>query len=514
MATRYLDYALSDVSAEKRGAPWWAVSVLACVFSFVPGSSFAEADAALANQIVFNPGTVSLTNPVSPKRQGVQQQVALALAVHDQSGNPVQPSPGQPVEIRVYGAPEGVIAPSSTQVTDGGGVTLSYNGGYFPNPVTVEAYLKLGGSPASYAIGTIQILPKNTVAGKGASSFSVPYWCDTHADPNCGQSYVQSPLKVLAAVGVDSPGAEQLSAYTIDTGSLGVVVPVGELGANAIGPAGPGVKFYNSSGNTYSGNYYLAPVTLAASAGDSSTQVQTFPIMVLAIDKAYCAPGYKKCEIHPPTPDLHYLGVGFDRNGTGAGDSFNSPAYNALLQIDTAANGTDVNPGYVLTGTGAGIGITAGDVNGYSAVKLAPNAEVPGDWNAAPGCFAFPGIGSMPNRFCGSLLIDVGISEMFIELAPGRRPSKAVEPDPMGGGYTVPAGTVMSVLAGSPGRAAMKYKFTYAAEKSRGPAPSSITWIDPPAPQTVFVNTGRNVLNSFDYFFDARHGKVGFRALQ
>ncbi|MDD2770141.1 MAG: hypothetical protein PHT19_15550 [Methylococcus sp.] len=502
------------MSAEKRGAPWWAVSVLAGVIAFVPGSSFSAADAALANQVVFNPGTVSLTNPVNPKRQGVQQQVALALAVYDQSGNPVQPSPGQPVEIRVYGAPEGVITPSSMQVTDGGGVTISYSGGYIPNPVTLEAYLKLSGSPDSYAIGTIQILPKNPVAGMGAKSFSVPYWCDTHADPNCGQSYVQSPLKVLAAVGVASPGADQLSAYTIDTGSLGVVVPVGELGANAIGPAGPGVKFYNSSGNTYSGNYYLAPVTIAASAGGGSTQVQTFPIMVLAIDKAYCAPGYKKCDSHPPTPDLHYLGVGFDRNGTGAGDSFNSPAYNAFLQIDTAANGADVNPGYVLTGTGIGIGISTGDIKGFSAVKLTPSAEVPGDWNAAPGCYAFPGIGSVPNRFCGSLLMDVGTPEMFLELNPDRRPSKAVKPSSSGHGYTVPAGTVMSVLAGSPGHAAMKYKFSYEPEEPRGPAPSSVTWVDPPAPQSVFANTGRNFLNSFDYLYDARHGKVGFKPAQ
>lgn len=103
---------------------------------------------------------------------------------------------------------------------------------------------------------------------------------------------------------------------------------------------------------------------------------------------------------------------------------------------------------------------------------------------------------------------------MFIDLAPNRRPPEAVTPNPAGGPPTVPTGVMMSIRAGAPGHTAMQYRYTYTPDKPQGPAPSTVTWIDPSTPQSVFVNTGRNVLNSFNYLYDARHGKVGFNSVQ
>jgi len=77
-------------------------------------------------------------------------------------------------------------------------------------------------------------------------------------------------LTLGAAIGYDNAVSGDLKDFTVDTGSLGAIVPVGDLGPDAIGPGGPGVKFYDSSGNTFTGNYYLAPVSFAVKAGNST----------------------------------------------------------------------------------------------------------------------------------------------------------------------------------------------------------------------------------------------------
>jgi hypothetical protein len=485
--------------------------LFACAVSLMPEHApGAASGSGLANTIKFSPGTVWLDNPVTVNRQGKPTRFSLALSVYDENGALVNPR-FRHIEIHLYGAPKGVITPNSALVTRGGGVMFYYNGGYLPNPVTVEAYMKLKGQSAGYAIGVTQLLPKNPVQGFGTQSYNFPYWCDNQTQPNCQESIIRSPLQFMAAVGYSNPTEDQFEPFGLDTGSLGVIVPLNSLGPDAIGPGSTGIKFYNSSGNTYEGHYYLAPVVISATRDGSSALVRTFPIKVLAIDKAYCAPGYPKCDEDPPTPDLLYIGVGFDRNSTTPGDSFDSPADNAFLQIAAEGDGTDVNPGYVLTTAGGRIGITEADAQGFHVAQLTANTSVPGDWKAAPGCFGFPNAATKPHQFCGSLLMDVGISEMFIDLKPDLRPPSVVEPDV--NGTEVPSGTAMSVLAGIPSQPAMQYRFTYnPSTNPPGMAPTTVTWINPKSSE-VFVNTGRNVLKGFNYLFDARHGRVGFKPL-
>jgi hypothetical protein len=74
---------------------------------------------------------------------------------------------------------------------------------------------------------------------------------------------VPQPIQVNAVVGVDNPQLTDFANFTIDTGSLGVIVPKDELvlGPNVHGPGAAGQKTYDSSGFSFSGNYYLAPVS-------------------------------------------------------------------------------------------------------------------------------------------------------------------------------------------------------------------------------------------------------------
>jgi hypothetical protein len=93
-------------------------------------------------------------------------------------------------------------------------------------------------------------LPKNRLdCVYGMESVTIPFDCSGQPDPACADCNVTNGLKLFAAVGYNSPTGRNLTDFTVDTGSLGVVIPAKELGPDA-GPTGPGVKFYDSSGNT------------------------------------------------------------------------------------------------------------------------------------------------------------------------------------------------------------------------------------------------------------------------
>src|SRR5208337_2763648 len=125
--------------------------------------------------IVFNPTTAKLANPANPGSSTSPQKVALRFRAYDAFGNIIPPSSTNPVTINVYGAPTGVITPTSTSITSGNWVTLAYNGQFFSNPITVEAYVPngLGG----YSIGVTQILPRNqpSPCAYGTQSYTIPF---------------------------------------------------------------------------------------------------------------------------------------------------------------------------------------------------------------------------------------------------------------------------------------------------------------------------------------------------
>lgn len=450
-----------------------------------------------ANTIEFAPWPIEIDNPATEGATTEPAVISVALTAYDSQGNEIVPSEEAPFTVTVYGAPDGVLSPLSATLTSGGEIDFQYSGAYFPNPLLLTASIPDG--TGGQAIGTTLLLQSNPIAcTTGTSTFDVPYTCA--GESGCADDSIENSLRVEAAVGHAAPSAEDFQGFAIDTGSLGVIVPVTSLGPDAVGPGGPGIKFYDSSGNTYAGHYYLAPVSLRLAGGAT---VVTHPIRVLAIDDAYCAPGYPKCDEDPPTPTLHYLGVGFDRNSTTAGDGFDSPADNAFLQLSDASGGVDVSPGYLLAGAGITLGV--GTTGGFDFAPLTRSTQAPGDWNAAPGCYGFPDLPE-PNQFCGSLLLDVGIPEMFLDLTASERPSGAVDPEHPD---RVPAGVAMTVLAGSPGMEAMSYSYTVGGDPPVGsPEPTSITWIEA---ADIFVNTGRRVLFQFDYLYDARCGRVGFR---
>ncbi len=408
-----------------------------------------------------------------------------------------------------------MVIPTATAVASPS-ATFTYNGGSAPNNLLIDSWINDPSSSGTVAIGQTLVLPQNATCGPGTQNYPVPL-ATAIATP------IPSELQVNAAVGYTNAvsAAGHLETYTVDTGSTGLVVSAGDLpksdgGINTlvIGPAGPGVKCYDSSNNAYFGNYYLAPVSIQVQNGGSTTTVQTNPIMILAASQ-YCK--VNSCQsltqISCSTFSIHYMGVGFDRGGTASGDSLNSPTENAFINLTDANNGVDINQGYILSENGITLGINS--TAGFNMVSLSASPNVPGDWLSQPACYSFPGL-PPPNQFCGTGLLDVGINEMFIDLPKAQWPPATYEP----GSNLVLPNLAMSVQMGSPSPA-MSYNFTTLAtpgpsatptpEPAVGPGPTYTQWFDTTATGGIFVNAGRDPLNCYNYMFAAQCGQVGFQ---
>ena len=467
-----------------------------------------------ADLIVFSPGATYVNNPTggTPNHS---QQFTINMTMCNSLGQPLIPSANNPIHVDIYGAPNGVISRTST-TSSTGAVTLTYSGQTFPNNILINAWIS-DSTNNGVALGQTQVLQQNPLPCSYApTSFTVPL---TQALPNA--------LQIKADVGYSaSSPINTLADYTIDTGSLGILVPFSDLpqNANVIGPGPVGVTYYDSSGNTFSGNYYLAPVRIQTNTGTVMTQ----PIMVLVINKSYCSgPSTLSCYTDgAPPPTLHYMGVGFNRAGASATnplDLFSSPTANAFLHVTDANNGTDVTPGYYLTPNNpppttpptAGLTLGISSVANYSLINLTPNTAVPGDFLTESGCFNFTGSGTP--QFCGTVLLDVGIDYMIMQLPKAQWIAGTHEFNSAQQIEVVKVGTPMSIFFGNP--TALQYSFTAIQQFAQdcagdsganNVAPCYAQLIDSTATGQIFVNTGRRPLYQYDYLYQGQCGQVGF----
>jgi len=355
----------------------------------------------------------------------------------------------------------------------------------------------------------------------GTASYSIPTKCYSRTTgAACARENVdRNGLALSAAVGYGAAipsstsssvvaRSAQVSSYAVDTGSIGTALPLAQLGPDAIGPGAPALKYYNSSGNEFIGFVYLAPVSFQM----GSDQAVTDPIRVLAVLSSACHRN-DPCKEPPPFKNFHYLGVGFDRGKPFADDPFQSPRDNALLSTEPKP-GKTMSQGYVLSGSTITAGITAGNSAGASLVPLTANPSTPGDWLGTPACVSFPSpTDPSGTAVCGSMLLDVGISKMFITFS-----SKSVEPPVVSGGLG--ANQTISIVAPSPSSPALAYSVSSGradggkSPPATGMAPSSVGLTALPGGRgPVFINTGRHVLFEYRYLFNAQAGEVGFTPL-
>jgi len=233
------------------------------------------------------------------------------------------------------------------------------------------------------------------------------------------------------------------------------------------------------------GHYYRAAVTFEG----GSAQTTTVPVTLLAVERLACDPKYPKCSVRGRSAQsVGILGVGFARK-----ESIGS---NAFLQISDMMHG-NMHAGYIVAENAVTLGLTAENTRGFQFMSL---RRGPKDWLGAPACYGFPGkLGY--TRMCGTLLVDTGLASMIVSRAPSLRP-----PDIRS---SIPDGTGIEIAAPAFEQPVMHYRFSVG---DPGPlSPTSIRWSSA-AGNAAFVNTGRKVIRGYDYLYDAKCGRVGFRA--
>jgi hypothetical protein len=490
--------------------------------------------------ISFSPAVPSLNNSAGPG-PGVPQAAAtftIGFTAYNAQGVPITPSASNPLTIVIYGIPPAgsgpaVVSPSQQTVTSGNSATFTYSGDAFPNNLTMEAYIydSAAGIPTGapgavsggYAIGVTQIVAQNPQP----CSYLTPQAAATNSYTIVPSSEPPDPFKLQAAIGYatsPTPVPSAFSTYTVDTGSMGTLLPITDLPATAptpsatgplIGPGPAGTQYYDSSGLTFSGYYYLAPVTFQTTTGNALT----IPIEVLAVNASCTGLNCTSATATNDWESLRYMGVGFDREGLVAGSLFLSPAQNAFINLTDSDNGADISQGYGLSVTSQGItlGLTDANTAGYNTMALTPSTTYVGEWNTMPGCFSFPELSS--TQYCGTLLLDVGIPEMFLN--PSTTPIPAAAATIGSDGYLyVPAKTQMTITVGTTGGVSpLSYTMQIpntgpsATVTPTGAEPSYAEWAGTTPPSANFINTGRDPIVAYNYFYDAQCGQVGFQQL-
>ena len=283
--------------------------------------------------------------------------------------------------------------------------------------------------------------------------------------------------------------------FTIDTGSVGVVVPASEV--PNIDPHAPlGELRYVSSGLKLEGVWTRATVRFIDPANKAAFAEAT--VDVLAVTRGSCTgggPNSGRCTGNIP----HMLGIGF---GRGSADGMRTASANPFLNLDAMQRG-EMRHGYLITRRGMTFGLTSPETKGFDFVKLeasppaTPKLETEDkspapftkDWATAPGYLSI-GTKDYP---VGTILMDTGLTNMMVA-EPGQQ-----------GGSELPSDAVITIhlLGGK-----LAYRFT-PSDTANPQTPRRVTWIR--ESHGPFVNTGLRAFACYDYLYDADGGYLALR---
>ncbi|WP_127088601.1 hypothetical protein [Aquabacter cavernae] len=321
------------------------------------------------------------------------------------------------------------------------------------------------------------------------------------------------PIRHSPRLGLTINGGRTVRAV-MDTGSTGIVVAARLIpDMDKLPVIGKGEQTYSSSGRIMRGKWVRVPVTIG---GTNGGEVTTQPMPVLAVERVDCTPAARRCKPVIAPTNIAMIGVGFARQGSGAGAEIpqagdpalqkGARARNPFLNIaSTGQPGTTgtVRPAYLVTRRGVWLGLTPDLLDGFRFVKLEKNAAT-GDWSALPVCMSLDG---RTPPACGTALIDTGVTVMYLTLPPAQladRTQKAAK------GQTLVPGAELKMSFGAPGTP-LGYGFQVG-DKTNPAAPEGVTLVN--RTNRVFVNTSVRLLNAFDYLYDAQEGFVGLRPRQ
>ncbi|MGF7158562.1 hypothetical protein FHS85_000172 [Rhodoligotrophos appendicifer] len=303
--------------------------------------------------------------------------------------------------------------------------------------------------------------------------------------PEPGDDITESPFLALSLDGGETHRA------IMDTGSTGIVVAAHSIpDFDNLPSLGPGKLTYTSSGRVMNGQWVSTTATIADADGAS---IVTRPLPVLAVTEVTCLEDARDCTPDPDPRRVAMIGIGFAREGDRQGQS--TPDKNPFLNPDVGDR--TLHQGYVVTREGVHVGLTAANTGGGFAYSKLQRQETIEDWAAAPMCVD---VDDTPAG-CGTILVDTGVTRMFLGLAEGSAP-------PMGDGGRLADGTKLAFYVPEKADSVARYSFTLG-EDGNPLAPRAVILTRPRA--AAFVNTTVYFLNGFDYLFDAEAGYVAFR---
>jgi hypothetical protein len=275
----------------------------------------------------------------------------------------------------------------------------------------------------------------------------------------------------------------------LDSGSTGVVVAASLIpDFDQLAAVGPGKLTYTSSGRVRLGQWVVTPVTLV---GEDETTISTTPMPVLAVTEVRCLRDARDCTPNDSPRDIAMVGVGFGREGDAQSQS--TPDKNPLLQV--AGDGKPLRRGYILGHNGVQVGLTGENTGGsFTFVKLQRSPDL-NDWSAVPACISLDGL---TPPACGTMLVDTGVSAMFLTVPPAQA-------NGMTG--SLPPGTKVAIGLDVPGGQTELYSFAVEGASALAPSATHLRVAD----DRTFVNTSFHFLNGFDVLYDADGGYAGFR---
>jgi hypothetical protein len=305
---------------------------------------------------------------------------------------------------------------------------------------------------------------------------------------------------IYAKIG-DHPSAV---AFGMDTGSTGTVISP-EYYTRGAGDTlqGLGSVTYSSSGIVWSGEVWRTTVSLMANSTEVVAQAS---VDVLVVSEQTCLDHARDCTPkHAPT-GIHFMGIGFN-SGTGftwpasvVAAAANNPFTNLTYTKDVPLN--SVRKGWLLTNQGVYLGMSSQLTKNFAFVKLEQNPATVGSttplWQSAPAAVGVNGVVKQ-----GVSLVDTGVGEMLISPV-------AANGYPSG---DMPLGVSIDILFPSqsqPQPAYYTFVVTSPANPGANPMTPGTVIVSEDTSGIVFVNTGRNFLQGFNYLYDGVSGYVGY----
>ena len=298
----------------------------------------------------------------------------------------------------------------------------------------------------------------------------------------------EGPITAVPRIGLTF-GERTLHAE-LDSGSTGIVVAARYIpNFKSLPSIGDGRLTYSSSGRVMVGKWVMTRVGLV---GREGARVETNPMPVLAVTRVECWDNAPRCTPNNDPGGIAMVGIGFAREHDHQSQS--TPDKNPLLQISGGAD--QLRRGYILSPEGVHVGLTGENTRGdFRFIKL---SRVAGhlDWSPLPACVSVNG---QAPAACGSILMDTGVSAMFITL-----------PLAQAAGQTgsLISGTEISIRVGGSADGFQLYSFTVGDGSPLAPEGTHLRVSDS---RPTFVNTSFHLLNGYDVLYDADGGYVGFR---